>query len=279
MEDAELSRRDIFRNVYSRFKDKKEKKVITTEATKLPHESITLDRREALKLFGKLGVALVAPVSTVQMAENKKVNSILPPNTFQGIEDLAEGTEPKVPSDQSNTISEFAKTAIETSLMEAGSVIATKVFDNLGIEHGNKNISEEEVVNMLENFDFKDVIPTAILAPLVEESLFRKLPSETLAKNAGMNWDIGIPTSALFALGHNINQKSMTDIHLEKSVPINEFMGGLFYWYLMRTRGYNHAVFAHSLGNSGRLAVGSLLYQAYPDSEKAQDLAKTLVSG
>jgi predicted RNA binding protein YcfA (HicA-like mRNA interferase family) len=41
-------------------------------------------------------------------------------------------------------------------------------------------------------------------------------------------------------------------------------MGGLFYWYLMRERGFSHAALAHSTHNATVLAIGKLLYKIFP---------------
>jgi len=109
---------------------------------------------------------------------------------------------------------------------------------------------------------------------LIEEAVFRLIPSEYLAGRVGKGsrekrWDIGIPMSAIFALGHNIQRKNSSDIlprftSFKEFVPFSHFMSGVFYWYLIREKGYNHAFLAHAAHNAEVYALGELLSRIFP---------------
>ncbi|HEV7424713.1 MAG TPA: hypothetical protein VGO21_06045, partial [Candidatus Paceibacterota bacterium] len=74
---------------------------------------------------------------------------------------------------------------------------------------------------------------------------------------------------------HNIELKKSLELKIHKSVPLSQFMGGLLYWYLMRERGYSHAVLAHSINNSVPFSIGALLFKIYPP-EKAEKIIKNM---
>lgn len=51
-------------------------------------------------------------------------------------------------------------------------------------------------------------------------------------------------------------------LELTKTVPLSQFMGGLFCWYLMREKGFSHAVLAHSINNATEYSIGKYLYES-----------------
>jgi hypothetical protein len=58
-----------------------------------------------------------------------------------------------------------------------------------------------------------------------------------MIQGEGMRWDVGIPLSIVFAYSHNI-QKIPTENGSKinfatDSVPLSQFIGSLFLWYLM----------------------------------------------
>ena len=98
-----------------------------------------------------------------------------------------------------------------------------------------------------------------IVGPVIEEVIARYLPSTlidmTLGKGAGAMWEIGVPLNILFADWHNIGagkDKSHAD-----SISLPQFVTGLFYWYVMRERGFSHALAAHMFSNATVLAIAT----------------------
>lgn len=86
------------------------------------------------------------------------------------------------------------------------------------------------------------VASALILAPLAEEAAFRKLPSEMLDQRGkvGLQPLAGYAAATIFAVGHAGRE----------SIPASQFIGGLNYWRLMRSRGMSHAVLAHATHNA-----------------------------
>ena len=89
-------------------------------------------------------------------------------------------------------------------------------------------------------------------APIMEEAVYRQIPSlivDLTTNNAkGDFWQVGVPMAAIFAARHNLKLETM-QFNIEK-IPLPQFVGGLFYWYLMRERGFAHASLAHITHNT-----------------------------
>ena len=165
------------------------------------------------------------------------------------------------------------ETAIEGTLLTIGEMVATEVFRRLGYTN-IPNIHDTAVGwNAQENFDKAwEVLKTVVVHPLAEEVMFRN----TLSKIAGIKtpgsnekkWEVGIPVAVLFALAHNQQYDPETRKYsfqsLKESIPIPHFIQGIFCWYLMREKGLDHAILAHSLHNTEIIGVYELLNQIYP---------------
>jgi membrane protease YdiL (CAAX protease family) len=205
-------------------------------------EQIRLSRAALFKgLIGISGVFILDKVS-------KKTTDF-------PVETLAEPISPeKDPS--------YSETTIEQGLMILAKLLVSKVFEQLKIAHGNKSLKSEELIQFLQEKPLEGLIELGFIGPAMEETIFRLLPSVLIGKQ-GQRCDVGIPTSALFALIHNIEGDQLNTLKLAKSIPIAQFLGGLFYWYLMREKGFSHAVLGHTINNSAYF-IGQLLLRAYP---------------
>lgn len=71
-----------------------------------------------------------------------------------------------------------------------------------------------------------------------------------------MRWDIGIAFNLLFTFRHNIYLGRNLIPKIAPVLPLPQFIIGAYYWNLMRTRGFDHAVLAHSVHN---LTVGPII--------------------
>jgi hypothetical protein len=168
----------------------------------------------------------------------------------------------------------YIRTVIETQLMLIGENLANKVLRKLGLEP-TRPLSEKEWQRILENTSIEDIIEAVLLAPGVEETLFRLIPSkfiDMLTKDKKSHrWEIGIPVSILFALCHKLGEIE-EELKSKKTIPLSQFMGGVFLWYLMRERGFSHAVLAHSIHNATVLAIAKLLYKIFPKKTESSEI-------
>jgi len=175
--------------------------------------------------------------------------------------------------------SSYAETVVEQGLMMLAKKTANEIFEKLEIDHGNKGITQEDLIKYLKEKPLTTLFRSGILHPILEEAIFRALPVDKLIDKTDRRkrWDIGIPVSALFAFSHNFrNGENFGDLELYKSVPVSQFMGGLFYWYLMREKGFSHATMAHSMNNAVPESLGAIFLKLFP-GEKGEEMAKKIL--
>lgn len=234
--------------------------------------SYNLNRREVLKLIaytaGSTFFLKAGPGSA------KNLDALTKP-VASGIDkgDKSTASKEKLSSSESNNLTEYGKTTIEQGMMILGKVLVNKVMQNMGIKSGNQSIDREAFMKSLQNFSVADMMGKGVLGPAAEEYLLRLLPSHLIANSEGNAWRFGIPLALLFAGSHDIQIRGDSkNLLLVNALPLNIFLGGCFYWYLMREKGFNHAVLAHSENNLFSLAVGNALFQLMPP-EKAEKVA------
>ena len=77
--------------------------------------------------------------------------------------------------------------------------------------------------------------------------------------------EIGIPLSALFAYAHNIKRDKEGHVlgFDTEFIPLPQFIDGVFYWYLMRERGFSHAWLAHAQ-KSTMIITANALMKVFP---------------
>lgn len=285
MED--FSRREFFKKLVPRSES-------NAEATPLPEaesgatEQSTLSRRSFVKFLGAVGAAVALEqigVKTAEAQENKEAEKNPKVENQKPIPQETPAKEPKhetsdkaqkLEAEQEDKENSFSETAIEQSLMMGAKYIANAIFEKLKIEHGNQSLSDEKIIEYLRDKPISGLLEAGVLGPIIEEALFRALPASFIDKNDKRNrWEIGIPTSLLFALAHNFKKEESGELQFAKSVPTSQFMGGLFYWYLMREKGYSHATMAHSMNNAIPVSIGILLFKTYPE-EKALKITRKI---
>lgn len=173
----------------------------------------------------------------------------------------------------------FDETLMEQSLVIVAKKIVSTIFTKLDIEHGNKAINTEELMKKINDKPIETYLKSAVFFPIVEELIFRKLPSSFasrgLEKENDKAWGVGITTSAIFSAMHNITDRDPPGNlkFVTNSIPIEQFMGGLFYWYLIRERGLPHSILAHSMNNT--VAFAQLLLKSYPNKTRATSILET----
>ncbi len=190
-----------------------------------------------------------------------------------------------------NTITEYLQTALVSSAIALGDYIAVShlspVMKERGLALGGKSYTtalslfdeirkEPEELNGLGKTIVTFQKPLMVLSavagmPVLEEAIFRKTVADLFASDlpsVGVGWNIGIPSSMLFAIYHNVSIEGKVDDpmnpldiakHLNfdtKTIPLPQFILGMMCWYLMREKGLLHATEAHAVWNGTNAVAG-----------------------
>jgi len=123
------------------------------------------------------------------------------------------------------------------------------------------------------NQPVNSLVDAAVIAPPVEETLFRLIPNLLLHdKSKSGRWEIGIPASLVFGYIHNIGyNRDTNNFELKREFPLSQFCFGVYFWKLMRERGYWHAVISHSTGNAEAILLRLMLHRLFPSAGYDQD--------
>lgn len=141
----------------------------------------------------------------------------------------------------------YIATALETVIVWAGREAATAAIHTatpVRVGHGWKNSRAGELIAT----PMAAIAIGMILSPHIEEYVCREQPSRYLdnTNHPGMQRGVGTLVSAAFAAGHAGRE----------AIPLPQFVGGLNYWRLQRSRGFKHAVMAHALHNGLAYVTG-----------------------
>ncbi len=173
-------------------------------------------------------------------------------------------------SEEKSPDRQYAETISQTALLALGNVVSIAVFKKLGYKVGNAGTDQEykRIQNDLREKPIETFMTAAVIFPTFEELLFRGIPQAILARSdeareqrgekRSLRWDVGIPLSAVFAGIHNFTEKGFST----DTIPLPQFLGGVFLWYLTRERGFDHAVLAHAENNT--IALSKMLLETYP---------------
>lgn len=139
-----------------------------------------------------------------------------------------------------------------------GDSILGRFLNRRGVRIGNtqKPLEQNPLLREVEKNALIQLTASWVAAPLAEELIFRAFPKNQWAQGQDMRWDVGITTSLLFALHHNITG-SLTPprIGIDLSrIHALAFPVGLFCWLKVKRGGYYHAVATHSGHNVGTAA-------------------------
>ena len=133
----------------------------------------------------------------------------------------------------------YSKTVMQAHMVLIGKLMINALFPAIV---GNAGMTKAVTENYLRN-PVMMWIDVTVLAPLIEEFLFRLIPSKVF----GSGWTPGLISSVVFAAGHNFVPNEGFSL---TKIPINQFIGGMFCWYLMKEKGIDHALLAHSVNNN-----------------------------
>lgn len=141
------------------------------------------------------------------------------------------------------------------------------VTDKLRIPFGNAYFEEQKKKAFFDKSVKSLLFESAIAAPVLEEGFFRYVPSRILdALGIGETaWGVGVTTSTIFALVHNFTPSPESKkFGFSKRIPAGQFLFGMYFWKMMRERGFSHAVLSHIVMNIEQLGGGKLYYKIFP---------------
>lgn len=175
---------------------------------------------------------------------------------------------------------DYVRSMIETSLMNMAEGIASEVARYLNIPSGGGYAQSEEFAEKLKNFSWKDFFRGTVVAGLVEEAIFRLQPSieldtEQLQQQDDPNyreryWGRGVYEAGVFAIAHNFYFEN-GKLRFAKTVPIEQFIAGIYFWYVMRERGFSHAAFSHAFNNTLCFDIAELLRKQLPKKTEQEE--------
>jgi len=150
----------------------------------------------------------------------------------------------------------LVRTAVEAPIVCAGGIVARQLISRAFMSReeirGMNKAIREDWQNKSTRDKLVRQLDGSIAAPLIEETLFRILPSKIIdlfpEKKGKICWEAGIPISALFGFIH-YPHALIPEPYKKKYIPATEFLLGCYYWYIMRERGAKAAVEGHSLLN------------------------------
>lgn len=168
----------------------------------------------------------------------------------------------------------YKETFIQSMLMVSVALSTDIGLNLLGIRTGNAGsdeVEEGEYAHYIRSMSprrlFERFIEGSVGYPLAEEAIFRLFPSFLIDTLVGRNkkryWRVGIPGSVLFGVVHSIGTDPNDNLVLE-SLPVTQTMGGLFQWYLMREKGFSHAVLAHGAHNAALFILDQAINRLIP---------------
>lgn len=220
-------------------------------------ESQPISRREALSQLGQWGLGIFAlPIYLKYQTAKKIVKS------RYAVPDGQVNNSPPPENALAGKLDAYKQTILERLSVYALEIGTNKMVRKVGLNPGNAAITRDIVYTILDR-PLPFILEIVGKAPLKEEALYRLWPSvltdyitRLLSETNNIHWDVGLPVSIIFAAMHNFVRDKNGQLHFNsKKIPISQGISGLYYWWLMRTRGFDHVLIAHSLTNSISLST------------------------
>lgn len=131
-----------------------------------------------------------------------------------------------------------------------------------------KSTASDEVMQLFED-NSDEASETRNQLIKLEEIIFRHIPGNFAENKDQINWRLGLATSIIFALTHQLEAKE-TDGNIKftltrNEIPLYQFISGIFLWYIARKRGNDHSVVAHQTIDETILTVGIVLDKILPN--------------
>lgn len=218
----------------------------------IPLHQLAQSRRQILRLFAGIGLGMLVKSDTQNDEQNDGNGNIDAPPTTAINPPIQHSTEnppqteptPASPTVQQSSASHL-ETFIESVLMIIAKKIAMHVCNQFGIITDVKSPREHnKLLQKIREAPIETYIASGVFIPLVEELQFRLAPS-LIVRDSASGTIVGVSSAVLFAYNH-VDEKYFG---ITQVLPISQFMGGLFYWYLIRERGFDHSVLAHATNN------------------------------
>ena len=179
------------------------------------------------------------------------------------------------PSRMAKKAPEYGVTAAQATVLMLAEHVALPLLDAVTRNYGIRLINYQNDQEAFELIDKHPVLGTAlatVIAPALEELIFRQaLPAglgtilKSLRPNdeGDINWKVGIPVTALFALVHDFGTEGEGDEErpsFQKDlIPLGQFVTGLALWVLKRKKGIDHAIVAHATFNATYFLLEKIL--------------------
>jgi membrane protease YdiL (CAAX protease family) len=229
----------------------------------------TLLRRNAIGLSaGLLGAAAVA--STVFDQDALAAD---PDLTTETTNPVPSQISPDLPWTQQAVATAESAYAKYRTYFPAGSLAATTVqgFAFLGMQLSFVSILSRLGLQKVGNADAskikRDLIQkpvqefmiAAVIAPVLEECLFRALPGVI-----STSWPMGLASTLLFAMIHNFKTNDRGKIGYDyRNVPLMQILGGLYFWNIYSHYGLGMAIYAHSLHNGVAMGISLAIFLSH----------------
>lgn len=232
---------------------------------------MTHSRREFLKRAGFLstGVSLgltsfpAAARETARTFQSKEERAQLRPEHNYNAPDLSGSV--ALPLNKEADLVSLMKSA---GVMFLGKMSYLLVMEGLKRETG-EDLDPEGAVRQLKRNPARATAIYALAVPLVEEALFRGMPSLLLDLLGADRAEVGtgIVSSLAFAALHGLrskdDQNGKTEYKL-KYFPPEQFVLGMFYWHVCRTMGLGYSILSHVAINSTALLTIKLADKLTP---------------
>lgn len=161
------------------------------------------------------------------------------------------------------------ETGVEQSLLTVAHITYKSVLKKFGTTGAQASKDHTEQMTMLQEHPIEFVITVVAIMPTVEEAVFRLLPSYLVDSMESdlQSLVVGLPAALVFAAAHlNLSEfnNEMKFGEFLNFIPVTQFINGLFFWYLMRERGFSHSLLAHSTNNAIAITLAMILLPEHP---------------
>ena len=226
------------------------KEVLITSEPTVKAEKF-LSRREFLKgatvLGGVLLLDRVFPTSHVQ-AQPLDAPEVQLSQQSMSVSGFELQSQTQINNDQSGEEPSLIDTAKEAVVFTVAKLFTRQTLISMGVPITPTSDNDKDLVL---NKPIQAFAEAVVLTPPTEEALFRLLPSLVISRWTNETaWGVGVPISLAFAYTHNFQEVEPKKYEfLKEKLPISHFMSGLYFWMMMRERGFSHATTAHGVGN------------------------------
>lgn len=164
-------------------------------------------------------------------------------------------------------IPSLIETGKETVLLLIAESATFPIFNKLGIPIGNAG-ADKTFLKKVASMPSDKLVTSIARVVIIEEAAFRLLPNLFLPNNSKDDaWGIGLLSSLLFAGSHNLerNEKKQWSISI-KALPFYQFVNGLYFWKVIRERGFPYSVFAHLFLDSIPISLLKTIHKLAPEA-------------